>query len=62
MNKSIFIYVLDYCSGGIYEIETEDTEDIESVISKHGLNINCCSWMVSEERKEIEPIEPCDLL
>ena len=62
-----YIYLLDYSYGGILEIELdkEDAENLEetnyatidNILRKYGIRENDCSYMLSENKLEIETIE-----
>lgn len=54
MNEE-WLYVLDYCNGGLYEIklEPEDRDrelDMDVFLKEYGFNIDECSWMFTERR------------
>lgn len=50
-----WLYILDYCNGGLYEIklEPEDRDrelDMDVFLKEYGLNADECSWMFTERR------------
>lgn len=55
-----YLYVFDYCQCGIYQINISNPKediDIEQLLAEHGLNIDTCSWMFSNNELCIEFIE-----
>lgn len=49
-----YIYVMDFCSGGIYEIELEELYediDVEKVLDEYGFNIDEVDFMITNNRK-----------
>lgn len=58
-----YVYILDYCNGGIYEIELTPEEqeqelDMDIFLKEYGLNADECSWMFTTNKiYNIEKIE-----
>ena len=63
-----YIYVLDYCSGGLYEIELSkedeqsidnecDYSSIEDVLEEYGLRGSDCNYMIVDEKIYLETID-----
>ena len=62
-----YIYLLDYSYGGILEIELDkedakyledtDYDTINDILKKYGIREKDCSYMLSENKLEIETIE-----
>lgn len=55
-----YLYIFDYCQCGIYKIDVPNTEediDVEQLLAEHGLNIDTCSYMFSDDELCIEFIE-----
>lgn len=59
MNK--YIYVLDFCTLGIYEIELDDKDEnleIDEILDRRGLKYSNCNYMIVSEKLELETINP----
>lgn len=59
MIKKDYIYIMDCSVCAIYEIECDGTEDddIERLLKEYGLDIDCCDYMYSKEKLDIEKID-----
>lgn len=60
--KTEYLYILDYCDGGVYKIIISD-EDIdkgtEELLAKYDINIKNVAFMFStRDVSEIEVLEP----
>lgn len=53
-----YIYVMDYYSNAIYEIECDETENdnVKKLLEEYGLDINTCRYMYSSHKLNIEKI------
>lgn len=53
-----YIYVLDFCSGSIFELKLTTKEyldkDIVDILDDYGLKENQCDWMISDKNLNIE--------
>lgn len=61
INDAMYIYVLDYCQSSIFEIELDkededEDDDIERILKDYGLNIDCCDYMYSKNKLDIEAL------
>ena len=62
-NTEEYVYILDYCNGGLYEIKLEPEDrnrelDMDVFLKEYGLNADECSWMFTTNRiYNIERIE-----
>ena len=62
-----YIYILDYSDGGLLEIklepddaeylEEDDYNTIEDILEEYGVRGKDCSYMLSENKLELETIE-----
>lgn len=59
----MFIYILDYCTSRIYKdeipencINTEGEADIPQFMADNNLDENSCSWLLTDEELELEPL------
>jgi len=62
-----YIYILDYSYGGLLEIKLEpedakylketDYDTIDDILRKYGIRENDCSYMLTENKLELETIE-----
>ena len=55
-----YLYVFDYCVCGIYQIKVPNTEediDVEQLLREHGINIDNCSYMFSNDELCIQFID-----
>ena len=62
-----YIYILDYSYGGLLEIklepddaeylEEDDYNTIEDILEEYGVRGKDCSYMLSENKLELETIE-----
>ena len=56
-----YIYVLDFCTPGIYEIELDDEDEdleIDKILDRRGLKSSNCNYMFASEKLELETINP----
>lgn len=54
-----YIYILDFCTLGIYEIELDDEDEdleIDEILDRRGLKSSNCSYMSVSEKLELETI------
>lgn len=54
-----YLYVLDYCYPGIYEIkltEEDNNVDTEKLLNKYNLKKDACDFMFSENKLELETL------
>lgn len=54
-----YLYVLDFCAPGVYEITLDDKDEnleIEEILDRRGLNSSNCSFMFTSEKLELETI------
>lgn len=54
-----YLYVLDFCTPGIYEIELDDKDqelEIDEILDRRGLKSSNCSFMSTSEKLELETI------
>ena len=55
-----YLYVFDYCVCEIYKINVPNTEediDVEQLLREHGINIDHCSYMFSNDELCIQFID-----
>ena len=56
-----YIYVLDFCTPSIYEIELDDEDEdleIDEILDRRGLKSSNCNYMFASEKLELETINP----
>lgn len=54
-----YLYVLDFCTPGVYEIKLDDKDkdiEIEEILDRRGLKSSNCSFMFVSEKLELETI------
>ena len=54
-----YIYILDFCTPGIYEIELDDKDkdlEIDEILDRRGLKSSNCNYMITSEKLELETI------
>ena len=54
-----YIYVLNFCTPGIYEIELDDEDEdleIDEILDRRGLKSSNCNYMFASEKLELETI------
>ena len=54
-----YIYILDFCTPGIYEIELDDKDEdleIDEILDRRGLKSSNCNYMIVSEKIELETI------
>ena len=54
-----YIYILDFCTPGIYEIELDDRDEdleIDELLDRRGLKSSNCNYMITSEKLELETI------
>ena len=54
-----YLYVLDFCAPGIYEIILDDKDqdiEIEEILDRRGLKSSNCNFMFTSEKLELETI------
>lgn len=54
-----YLYVLDFCTPGIYEIELDDKDEnleIDEILDRRGLKSSNCNYMIVSEKLELETI------
>lgn len=54
-----YIYVLDFCTPGIYEIELDNEDEnleIDEILDRRGLKSYNCNYMIVSEKLELETI------
>ena len=54
-----YLYVLDFNSASIYEIELDDKDqelESEEILSRRGLNADECNFMFTKSKLELETI------
>jgi len=66
MNEE-WLYIMDYCNGGIYEIKLSPEEQQEELnmdvfLKEYGLNADECAWMFTSNKivmiDKIEKLNP----
>lgn len=52
MNDKEYLYILDYLTDDIYEIEVDanSDKDVFKIIKQYGCNPGCCFWMFSNRK------------